>query len=66
MGSGLVRSVWMSFCDHDVLADHATRFADVELVRPVVGVDELVLATAPLLHRRRAPLPGPAESLARK
>ena len=58
IGSGLVSSVWRSFWRHHVFADHAARFADVELVGPVVGVDEFVFGQAPLvdlfLQRRRA------------
>ena len=50
---------------HDVLADHAPRLADVELVRPVIGVDELVAAEAPRLHLGRSAV-GTRGSLARK
>ena len=37
---------------HHVPADHPPRFADVDLVRPVAVVDELVPGEAPLAHRR--------------
>ena len=59
MASGLVELGLDVVLRHHVLADHAARFADVELMRPVAGVGELVLAQAPgrhdLVQRRRAP-----------
>ncbi len=36
--------------DHHVVADHAAGFADVNLVRPVAVVGELVVAQPPLAH----------------
>jgi len=35
---------------HDVIGNHAAGFADVELMRPAVGVAELVFGEAPGLH----------------
>ena len=36
---------------HDVFADHASRFADVELVRPMIVVREFVFGESPFTHR---------------
>lgn len=35
---------------HHIVADHAAGLADIELMRPVAGVGELVLGQAPSLH----------------
>ncbi len=50
---------------HHVAADHASRFADVDLVRPVPVVDELVLGQSPLAISVRTSS-GTLGSLARK
>ena len=60
MKSGLVQIGLDVFLDHHILADHAARFAHVELVRPVAGVDELIFGQTPICPRRRGPRPGSA------
>ena len=47
LGDALAAAVLLG---HDVVADHPPGLADVKLVRPVVGVGELVLRQAPRLE----------------